>query len=323
MTEFANNLNNYVEQHYSAQKKKNYSQFLTLQNGAGENGAPTIEESPKDNIRHKIRINSQNKNNYYNEFSNNNLNEIKNDDFKIINYKENKIEEKNKNNNNNKLSFSSLMSKDYDYSITISNNKRNINCNKINIISENQKDIKILRNLDNNEDQNKNNKKTDIIKDKDKDKQFEENLYSSEEEKNKNLYDSEDESDDGKSERVKEIKERKTRDSSMTRSMIFLTNEEIKNKLKKDKENLKEKIENVKSEILKLIGKEDYNYTINLYSKVGNNIGGIDEVYHKIEEYIKNKYQDEKKEIFNELYLSLISYDCQLTKKEQQLKKYL
>ena len=72
-----------------------------------------------------------------------------------------------------------------------------------------------------------------------------------------------------------------------------------------------------------LIGKEDYNYIIELYSKVESNLGEVDEIYKIIEEYIKSKYQDDKRENFDELYFSLISYDCQLGKKEQQLKKYI
>ena len=75
--------------------------------------------------------------------------------------------------------------------------------------------------------------------------------------------------------------------------------------------------------MLKLIGEKDYNYINELYSKVENNSGEVDDIYKKIEEYIKDKYQGEKRENFDDLYFSLISYDCQLTKKEQQLKKYL
>ena len=74
--------------------------------------------------------------------------------------------------------------------------------------------------------------------------------------------------------------------------------------------------------MLKLIGKDDYNYIMDLYSKIENNSGEIDEIYKKIEEYVKDKYPDDKRENFDSLYFSLISYECQLDKKEVQLKKY-
>ena len=109
----------------------------------------------------------------------------------------------------------------------------------------------------------------------------------------------------------------------MTKSMALLSNEEIKNKLKNEIDNLKEKIENIKNDMLKLIGEEDYKYINDLYSKVENNTGEIDEIYKKIEEYIKNKYEDDKRGKLDDLYFYLITYDCQLAKKEQQLKKYL
>ena len=194
----------------------------------------------------------------------------------------------------------------------------NINSAKINSIIENHKNLKILR----NDEKNDEGDIKEDSKEKEKDKQFEENLYSSEEEKNGNIYDSEEESD-SRSEIVKEIKERKNRDSSMTKSMALLSNEEIKNKLKNEIDNLKEKIENIKNDMLKLIGEEDYKYINDLYSKVENNTGEIDEIYKKIEEYIKNKYEDDKRENLDDLYFYLITYDCQLAKKEQQLKKYL
>ena len=181
--------------------------------------------------------------------------------------------------------------------------------------------MKILKNSDNNDKEETNlNINTD---NKEKDKEFEENLYSSEEEKDGNIYDSEEESDDGQSEKVKEIVEKKGRDSSMTKSMMFLTNDEIKNKLMNERDDLKEKVEKYKNEILKLIGEEDYNYIINIYSKVDNDLGRVNDIYQKFEEYIKDKYQEEKKENLKNLYSSFICYDCQLSKKEQHLKKYL
>jgi len=298
ITEFANNLNNYVEQH-------NIQNQCTIFQNRANDPEPNSEESPKDNLRKKNKMN-------------NNLNG--NDDFKIINNNEENTKNEKESTNNIK-SISSLTSNDYEYSLTTSNNITKIDSTKINSILQNHKNLKILKNLEKND---KNEENLNINSDnKDKDKEFEENLYSSEEEKDGNIYDSEEESDDGQSEKVKEIVEKKGRDSSMTKSMMFLTNEEIKNKLKNERNDLKEKVEKYKSEILKLIGEEDYNYIINIYSKVDNDLERVNDIYQKFEEYIKDKYEEDKKENLKNLYSSFICYDCQLSKKEQHLKKYL
>jgi hypothetical protein len=301
ITEFANNLNNYVEQH------NNQNLNTIFQNRINET-EPNSEESPKDNLRKKNKMN------------NIIFNSTGNDDFKIINNNEENTKNKKESTNNTK-NISSLTSNDYEYSLTTSNDISKINSTKINSILQNHKNLKILKNSDNNDKEETNlNINTD---NKEKDKEFEENLYSSEEEKDGNIYDSEEESDDGQSEKVKEIVEKKGRDSSMTKSMMFLTNDEIKNKLMNERDDLKEKVEKYKNEILKLIGEEDYNYIINIYSKVDNDLGRVNDIYQKFEEYIKDKYQEEKKESLKNLYSSFICYDCQLSKKEQHLKKYL
>ena len=299
ITEFANNLNNYVEQHNIQ------NQCTIFQNRINET-EPNSEESPKDNLRKKNKMNNI---------------MTGNDDFTIINNNEESIQKNEKDSINNTKNISSLTSNDYEYSLTTSNNISKIDSTKINSILQNHKNLKILKNLDKN-DKNEENLNSDN-NNKDKDKEFEENLYSSEEEKDGNIYDSEEESDDGQSEKVKEIVEKKGRDSSMTKSMMFLTNDEIKNKLTNERDDLKEKVEKYKGEILKLIGEEDYNYIINIYSKVDNDLGRVNEIYQKFEEYIKDKYQEDKKENLKNLYSSFICYDCQLSKKEQHLKKYL
>ena len=100
----------------------------------------------------------------------------------------------------------------------ISNDIANINSKKINSIIQNHKNLKILKNKPNsgikeNEEENKGNNN-----DKEKGQKFEDNLYSSED---GNIIDSDEESD-SKSEIVKEIKERKARDSSMSKSLLYL-----------------------------------------------------------------------------------------------------
>ena len=296
ITEFADNLNKYVDQHNSAQKcDKNFPSSFIL--NANEIEDLKIEECPKDNIRNKSKNNSENT---INQLETNDATLKNIDEFTIVNNNENE----NQKENNIFSNISSVNNKEFDYSFSLS---KKINSTKINSILENHKNLKILK---------------DHEDEKEKNKEFEENLYSSEEEKGGNIYDSEEESD-SKSEKVNEIKERKTRGSSLTQSMKKLTNEEIKKRLNKERDSLKGKVENIKNDILKLIGEKDYSYIIDLYSKIENNPEEVDEIYKKIEEYIKDKYEDSKKEAFGKLYLSLISYDCQFAQKEQQLKKYI
>ena len=79
ITEFANNLNKYVNQHNSAQRNNNIPSKFTLKSDLDELKS---EECPKDNIRNK---NKNNENNIVKESTT--INSI--DDFKIINNNEN------------------------------------------------------------------------------------------------------------------------------------------------------------------------------------------------------------------------------------------
>ena len=63
--------------------------------------------------------------------------------------------------------------------------------------------------------------------------------------------------------------------------MKNLSNEEIKKRLNNERESLKGKVEIIKNDILKLIGEKDFNYIINLYSKIENNPEEVDEIYIK------------------------------------------
>ena len=317
--EFADNLNKYVGNHINSQRNKKRrlpSSFSFQANYMGEEDLKS-EECPKDNARNKINKSKNSEIEISNIQTDCTATNTGFEEFKIIENKESVKSNAYK----NRVEFEKFNSKEFDHPITVPNEIANINSKKINLILNNHKNLKILKNTPNNEKKENEgqNKKKD--NEKEKDKQFLDNLYSSEDEKNGNIYDSEEESE-SKSETVKEIKERKVRDSSMTRSMVHLSKEEIHKRIKNEIENLKERIDSTKNDMLKLIGKDDYIYIIGLYSKVGNNSGEIDEIYKKIEEYVKDKYPDDIKENFANLYLSLISYDCQLNKKEDQLKKY-
>ena len=97
--------------------------------------------------------------------------------------------------------------------------------------------------------------------------------------------------------------------------------EEIKENKVMNKEinNLKEKIEKNKSELKQLMGEKDFKYIMNIHNIKEPN--KIDEIYEKIEDFAHQKYSSDKNEKFLDLYLSLISNECQLDKKIEELKK--
>ena len=165
--EFADNLNKYVDQHNSVQKINSYINNMTLpfslQTFATNNGTLNSEECPKDNIRNKNKNNNSentiiSKETIYSSFE-------ENDEFKIIDNNE----KENKNENVNQLSISSFNNKDIVASIFVSKDIANINSSKINSIIQNHKNLKILKNKDNNEHPNNQNIKNEN-KENDKEK---------------------------------------------------------------------------------------------------------------------------------------------------------
>ena len=73
--------------------------------------------------------------------------------------------------------------------------------------------------------------------------------------------------------------------------------------------------------MMKLVGKNDYKVIMDLYAKIENFGNNVDEVYEKIEDFVGKKLKNEKRDSFNGLYYSLITADCQLTQRNQQIKK--
>ena len=69
--------------------------------------------------------------------------------------------------------------------------------------------------------------------------------------------------------------------------------------------------------MLELLGEDDYKYVMQLYSIIDKS--KIDEIYYKIEEYVQ-KYDENKKDKFDMLYFKLISTDCQIQQKNNDLK---
>ena len=52
---------------------------------------------------------------------------------------------------------------------------------------------------------------------------------------------------------------------------------------------LKSKIDSIKKDMMKLIGKNDYKIIMDLYTKIENFGNNVDEVYEKIEDYVGKK----------------------------------
>ena len=71
-------------------------------------------------------------------------------------------------------------------------------------------------------------------------------------------------------------------------------------------ENLK-----IKNELKLLIGEKDYDFIMKIY-KNSNNENDLDSMYTQIENYSKEKYKDENKYKFDDLYLQLVSNDSQI-----------
>ena len=120
-------------------------------------------------------------------------------------------------------------------------------------------------------------------------------------------------SDEEENETVKEIKE--------TKEIKEKDNKDIKEKLINEKRILRDKIDSIKKDMMKLVGKNDYKVIMDLYAKIENFGNNVDEVYEKIEDFVGKKLKNEKRDSFNGLYYSLITADCQLTQRNQQIRK--
>jgi len=204
--------------------------------------------------------------------------------------------------------FNIIESKDNNVKINLNKKNKvinnNINININNDVIDNNKNImnsimnfKIINNNDSDIHININNNSNILSKNK---------STLSEDINDKELY-SEEENSEEQKESVKEIKENKN-----------LTIEEINNEINM----IKEKINIIKEDMLSLIGGTDYNYIINLYNSI-NFENNAEQIYEKIENFVNKYYDSEKKDNFNNLYYLLITCDCELTKKEKQLKSIL
>ena len=138
--------------------------------------------------------------------------------------------------------------------------------------------------------------------------------------KEKNIIDSDDDNnsyDDDEEENVKEIKANKFQNNPKNTNEKQIENKT--NTINNEIQNLKEKVQNSKDEMLQLIGKNDYKYIMSLYNIGIKEQNKIDDVYQKIEDFANKNYSTDKKDKFNVCYLLLVSLDCQLAKKFEEI----
>ena len=273
----------------------------------------TEENNSVINIEKIISVDDNLINN--NKIINNDIHEFANDLNNYVNKYKNKTTElkekskkKIKNNDNiNNININKLEKKENNLEINLNENKNiinnNINININNDLLENKSNIlnsimnfKIINNNDSDIHININNTSNILSKNK--------STISEDTSNDKGLY-SEEENSEEQKESVKEIKE-----ETITKNQI--------DKIKSEINILKEKINIVKDDILALIGGTDYNYIINIYNSA-NESNNVDKVYEKIESFVNRYYDQEKRENFNNLYYLLISFDCELAKKQNQI----
>lgn len=97
-------------------------------------------------------------------------------------------------------------------------------------------------------------------------------------------------------------------------------NEEEKAGLAKELEELKVKIENLKEKILKLIGKEKYDYIMKISSEGVKDNNKKEEVNDKIEQFIKENTKDGNMEELFDIF-QLFIFECQFYKKQENINK--
>ena len=194
-------------------------------------------------------------------------------------------------------------------------------------ISENEKEnnnFEIINNKSSNSFELKDikeNIKSDELEDSIKDNilnnnKNESDISSIKESKNNSFDIDKDLSNECDEENVKEINENKNQilkdsaKSEIINKKKVLTDEIII---------LENKINEIKRDILNLIGKDDYIFIMNLFE---NNIkykNQGDEIYEKIENFSKKKYSPEKKEKFFYYYLLLVCNDSLIDKKNKEI----
>ena len=288
---------------------------------------PTISNNNNDN--NNMNNNNNNMNNNNNNMNNNNNNNMTNNDNNNMNNNNNNNDNNNnKTNNNNNDNNNNNMTNNNN---SMTNNNNNMSNNNNNMTNNNNNMTNININ-DNNYNNNNNdnmisretcfhvfdNKSNNIdILNKDN------NICESDDEKVNNI--------DLNLNHIEE-EENSDNDSGEETVVTIMDNEENKNKsnikniqdekerIMEDKKLLSDRLENVKKDMFDLIGEQDYKYVMELYSIIDKT--KIDEIYYKIEEFAQ-KYNEEKKDKFDALYIKLISTDYQIQQKTKDLQQLL
>ena len=284
-----------------------------------------------NNKNNKEHVSLINKNKKYNIIKDNNNNKNSNSNSNNLNIlltKPKKTNNENKNKNrsyNNEIKVNNINIKKIEIKNDsfvskedniIFNDKIILNFDIIN--NNNLQNNK--NNIDNNNNNNNNNK---LIMTNENEDSMDEMIINNQKgfspkiNKDNNIIHSENSYNEEDDENVKILKEINNED------LQTANKEEIENRnllIKNDINKLKEKIKKYKNEMLLLIGENDYNYIMNLYNKGIKEQNKIDEIYEKIEEYANKNYSENKKEQFNNCYLSLVSLEYELGSKEKELK---
>jgi NIMA (never in mitosis gene a)-related kinase len=305
--EFANNLNNY------------FSENMISNNNYNNKNSPPLILTNKDN---NIEQNSETKEQKNEKNDSNNKKEHK----EILNYDCDRI-------TSNKMGINSYdeLIKDFSGSRgpTVANKLDNNSSN------DNKKSItpfeyQIIKNSNINNEHNSN----DINKRESEFQVFDNNNnnYNNLNNKDNNLCESDDdlkfnnininnvENDNSDKDNSGEENVKTIMNFDNDNKNILNNNMDEKERILEDKKLLTDRLESIKKEMFNLIGENDYKYVMELYSIIDKT--KIDEIYVKIEEYVQ-KYDEDKKDKFDILYFKLISTDCQVQQKNNELQKLL
>ena len=307
ITDFANFLNNYSTQHKKTEisdasisnRKKSFDKIKNCSKDRIRMSDFKIMKKIKSNNRMKSRTKSKDKGKSKEKSKDKKLYNNINSSFDV---KQNKYSYKKM-----YIDYNSIIKTNPNFNKEINNiinNINNININNINSINikknNSREKPKIYNNkniiynqkkhlLDNNLNKINNQNSISYYKSKSKEKNKKMSLYSNKTKKQYITYD------------------------------INILNNQLKehnnssilySKMKNDK-----KI--IKDEILKIIGEKDYKYIMELYEKTFSNIeqNEIHDYFELIDKYVKNSFDNEKKEKFDSFFKSLITIDCYLNEK--------
>ena len=323
--EFANNLNNYFSSDFNnKEKEKSPIKLINKDNNIEQD--ETIDSNNQETNNNSTNKNHENILNYdlerlpSNKMGINSLDELINDFTSrrpTISNNNNKDNNNMNNNNNNMNNNNNNMNNNNNNNINNNNNNNNItnNDNNNNMNNNNNNDNMISRETCFHVFDNKSNNIDILNKDN--------NICESDDEKVNNI--------DLNLNHIEE-EENSDNDSGEETVVTIMDNEENKNKLNikniqdekerimEDKKLLSDRLENVKKDMFDLIGEQDYKYVMELYSIIDKT--KIDEIYYKIEEFAQ-KYNEEKKDKFDALYIKLISTDYQIQQKTKDLQQLL